>query len=131
MYSVTEGLELEVLTPNEPGILGRVLGTLANGGINLRALCATSAGDRGRFQMVTSDNVKAEKALRTLGYKVRTRKVVLVEIGDRIGGGAEIGALLGNAVIDIDYTYGTSSGGGKTLLVFQTSNNKKAIETLS
>ena len=131
MYSVTEAAELEVITPNEPGILGRVLGTLANGGINLRALCATSEEDHGRFQMVTSDNAKAEKALRTLGYKVKSRKVVLVEIGDRIGGGAEIGALLGNAVIDIRYAYGTSSGGGKTLLVFQTSNNRKAIETLS
>jgi len=44
--------------------------------------------------------------------------------------GAEIGVLLGNAVIDIKYAYGTSSGEGRSLLVFNTSNNKKAIDTL-
>jgi len=43
---------------------------------------------------------------------------------------AEIGALLGNAVIDIDYCYGSSAGLGKALLVFRTTNNKKALETL-
>jgi hypothetical protein len=50
--------------------------------------------------------------------------------GDRIGVGAEIGALLGNAVIDIEYAYGSSAGEGKTFLVYQTSNNRKALETL-
>ncbi len=130
VHSVAEGTELEVLTPDEPGIFGRVLSTLANAGINLRALCVSSVGEKGRFQIVSSDNPKAEKALKTLGYKVRTRKVVLVETGDRIGAGAEIGALLGTAAIDIRYAYSTCPGGGRTLMVFQTSNNRKAIDTL-
>ncbi|MEN6312003.1 MAG: hypothetical protein ABFD80_10755, partial [Acidobacteriota bacterium] len=66
----------------------------------------------------------------TLGYKVKARKVVTCLVSDRIGAGAEIGALLGNAVIDIQYSYGSAAGDGRTLLVFQTSNNRKAIETL-
>ncbi len=61
---------------------------------------------------------------------MKTNKVVTVEIEDRIGAGAEIGALLGNAAIDIDYCYGTSIGSGRALLIFQTNNNKKAAETL-
>lgn len=130
MHNVKQETELYVITPNELGILGRVLGTLANAGVNLKALCARSEKRKGIFLLITSDNKKAEKALKELGYEVKTNKVVTVEIDDRIGAGAEIGALLGNAAIDIDYCYGTSTGKAKALLVFQTNDNKKAVETL-
>jgi len=128
--AIKEETELHVTTPNEPGIFARVLGTLANAAINVRALSVYSEGDEGHFRLVTSDPKKAEKALRSLGYKVRSRKVIAVVVTDRIGAGAEIGFLLGNAVIDIRYAYGTSAGDGNTLLIFHTSNNKKALATL-
>ena len=130
MTSVSEDTELTVTTPDEPGIFGRVLGTLANAGVNVRAFYVYSETEQGHFHLVTSDAKKAETALRTLGYKVNSKKVLTVRVTDRIGAGAEIGALLGNAVIDICYSYGTSSGEGKTLLVFHTSNNRKALDTL-
>ncbi|HCS46894.1 MAG: hypothetical protein A2V45_15370 [Candidatus Aminicenantes bacterium RBG_19FT_COMBO_58_17] len=130
MYKVEEATELHVITPNEPGILGRILGTLANAGVNLKALCAYSDEGQGHFLLITADNKKAEKSLKTLGYKVKTNKVITVEIGDRIGAGAEIGALLGNAIVDIDYCYGTTAGLGRALLVFKTNKHKKALETL-
>ncbi|MCJ7564604.1 MAG: hypothetical protein MUP52_08455 [Candidatus Aminicenantes bacterium] len=130
MQNVNIETELHVITPNEPGILGRVLGTTANAGVNLRALSAYSLEKEGHFLLITSNNKKAETALRALGYKVKTNSVITIEISDRIGAGAEIGALLGNAVIDIDYCYGTSTGAGRALLVFKTNNNKKAYVTL-
>jgi len=128
--SVNEDIELSVTTPDEPGIFGRVLGTLANAGVNVKAILVYTESEAGRFRLVTSDAAKAETALRTLGYKVKSKKVVTVLAADRIGVGAEIGALLGNAAIDIHYSYGSSSGEGKTLLVFNTSNNRKALDTL-
>lgn len=130
MHNVNIESELHVITPNEPGILGRVLGTLANAGVNLRALCAYAQESEGHFLLLTSNNKKAEAALRTLGYKVKANSVITAEIGDRIGAGAEIGALLGNAVIDIEYCYGSSAGAGRALLVFKTNNTKKAYSTL-
>lgn len=130
MHNVAIETELHVLTPNEPGILGRVLGTLANAGVNLRALSAYSREDEGHFLLLTSNNKKAEAALRSLGYRVTTNKVIIAEISDRIGAGAEIGALLGNAVIDIDYCYGSAAGKGNAVLIFRTNNNKRAYETL-
>ena len=130
MTSVSEDTELTVTTPDEPGIFGRVLGTLANAGVNVKALYAYSEADQGHFHFVTSDARKAETALRTLGYKVKSKKVVTVLVSDRIGAGAEIGALLGNAAVDIRYSYGSSSGEGRTLLVFHSSNNRKALDTL-
>jgi hypothetical protein len=130
VHKVEEATELHVITPNEPGILGRVLGTLANAGVNLKALCAYSDEGQGHFLLITADNKKAEKSLKTLGYKVKTNRVITVEIGDRIGAGAEIGALLGNAIVDIDHCYGTSAGLGRALLVFKTNRHKQALETL-
>ena len=130
MHNVAMETELHVITPNEPGILGRVLGTLANAGVNLRGLCVYTQETEGHFLLITSNNKKTETALRALGYKVKTNSVITAEIGDRIGAGAEIGALLGNAVIDITYCYGTSPGTGNALLVFKTNNDKKAYETL-
>jgi len=127
---VREETELHVITPNEPGIFGRVLGTLANAGINLRAYSVYSEEEKGHFLLVTSDNRKAESALRALGYKIKISKIITVEVADRIGVGAEIGALLAGALIDIKYSYGSSVGAGRTLLIFKTSNNKKALKTL-
>ncbi len=130
-HNVWQETELHVTTPNEAGIMGRVLGTLANAGVNLKALCAYSEEKKGTFYLITSDNKKAEKSLKALGYKVESHQVVVVKIDDRIGAGAEIGALLGNAAIDIHYCYGTSVGAGQALLILKTNNNQKAIETLS
>lgn len=130
VHNVKLETELRVITPNEPGILGRVLGTLANSGVNLWALQARSVQDKGVFLLLTSDNRKAETCLKALGYEVTRNEVLTVLIDDRVGAGAEIGALLGNAIIDIDYCYGSSAGMGKALLVFRTSDNKKALETL-
>lgn len=130
VYEVKLDNELQVITPNEPGILGRVLGTLANAGVNLRALNAFSEGKKGVFLMVTSDNTKAQKYLKILGYQIKSNPVVTVLVEDRIGAGSEIGALLGNAVIDVEHCYGSSADVGKVLLVFKTSDDKKAVETL-
>ena len=130
MTSVNEDIELTVTTPDEPGIFGRVLGTLANAGVNVKAIYVYSEAEQGHFHIVCSDAKKAETALRTLGFKVKSKKVVTVLLTDRIGAGAEIGALLGNAAVDIRYSYGSSSGEGKTLVIFHTSNNRKAIDTL-
>ncbi len=130
MPNVKQETELYVITPDEPGILGRVMGTLTNAGVNLKAIYARSERGKGIFFLITSNNKKAEKALKGIGYEVTTNNVVTVEIDDRIGAGAEVGALIGNAAIDIDYCYGTSAGGVKALLVFQTNDNKKTFETL-
>ncbi len=131
MLKVNKEIELEVITSNVTGIAGRVLGTLANAGINLKAFSAYTKKKEIHFRLVTSDSQKAEKALKAAGLEVRKGEVVAVLVRERIGVVAEIGALLGNAVIDIEYCYGSSSGKGEALLIFKTSDNQKALEVLS
>jgi len=110
LHKVKIETELHVTTPNEPGILGRVLGTLANSGINLVALNVYTEKNKGTFLLITTDNKKAKKCLKSLGYEVKTNSVISVMLSDRIGAGAEIGALLGNSVINVKYCYISSSG---------------------
>ncbi len=130
MHKVKIETELHVTTPNEPGILGRVLGTLANSGINLVALNVYTEKDKGTFLLISTDNQKAKKCLKSLGYEVKTNSVISVMLSDRIGAGAEIGALLGNSVINVKYCYISSSGTGKALLIINTDDNKRAYDTL-
>ncbi|MFQ6069498.1 MAG: ACT domain-containing protein [Candidatus Aminicenantales bacterium] len=130
MQKIKRETELHIIVENETGILGRILSTLANAGLNLRALSVYTEGNKGHFHIISSDNRKAEKALKSLGYKVSVGDVITILIDDRIGAGAEVGALLGNAVIDVEYCYCTSAGSGQALLVFRTNDNKKAYETL-
>ncbi len=130
MPNVKQETELYVITPDEPGILGRVLGTLANAAQKQKPHSPQTQRGKGNYILITTDNKKAEKAQKAIAYKVETKNVVTIEIDDRIGAGAEVGALIGNAAIDIDYCYGTSAGEVKALLVFQTNDNRKAVETL-
>ena len=120
MNVVREEIELKVITPNEPGIFGRVLATLANAGINLRAYCVQSEKhqEKGQFNLVTSDHKKAEAALRSLGYKIKTTKVITVEVDDRavlqIGHGqnGRIGRSVGQ---NVNITIGKCAGQGDRL----------------
>ena len=130
MHNVKIETELHVTTPNEPGILGRVLGTLANSGINLLALNVYTEKDKGTFLLITTDNKKANKCLKSLGYEVNKNSVITVMLSDRIGAGAEIGALLGNSVINVKYCYVSASGTGKALLIINTDDNNRAYDTL-
>jgi len=130
LHKVKIETELHVTTPNEPGILGRVLGTLANSGINLLALNVYTEKDKGTFLLITTDNKKAKKCLKSLGYEVNTNSVISAMLSDRIGAGAEIGALLGNSVINVKYCYISSSGTGKALLIINTDDNNRAYDTL-
>ncbi len=131
MLKVTKEIELEINAPKMIGISGRILGTLANAGVNLKAFCAYPQKNNITFLLITNNNEKAEKALKAAGLNVKKNNVISVLVRERIGAAAEIAALLGNAVIEIEYCYGSSSGKGEVLLIFKTSNNQKAFEVLS
>ncbi len=131
MLKVTKETELEINAPRMIGISGRILGTLANARVNLKAFCAYPRDDKITFLLVTNDNEKAENALKAAGLNVKKNNVITVLVRERIGAAAEIAALLGNAVIEIKYCYGSSSGKGEVLLIFNTSDNQKAYEVLS
>jgi len=123
--------ELVVTTPNEVGTMGRVLKLISDAGVSVSAFCAYVQEDKGVFLLVTEDNAKAESVLQAAGYETRSDEVVCVQVESKVGTGAGIGTKLGDAGVDIQYTYATSAEGGESIAIFKTADNDKAVEALS
>jgi len=125
MSEVKKGIELLVTTPNEVGTLGKLSATVAQAGIDFITMSAWGEGNQGYFKMLTSDNLKATQQLKSLGYQVDQKEVLLVEVDNKPGALAGLAKKIADAGINIDYCYGAGES-DKVLLVFATQNNEKA-----
>jgi hypothetical protein len=81
------------------------------------------------FLITTSDNTKTLNILKDT-YDVKTEEVVFVEFPDEIGQGAKVLTTLAEAKINLNSSFATSTG-GKVLLVLSTSDNDKAVKTIT
>lgn len=125
------GKQLQVVTPNKIGMLAEVTGTIADTGVNIDALCAYAIGKKAYFLVITNDNAKALKALKTKKFQAKEENVVLVDLENRVGAAGEMGSKLKEAKVDLSYIYGTTCGrGGPAMLVFKSNKNAKAVEVL-
>ena len=79
--------QLTFIVPNRVGLLSEVTTFLANGKINIEALCAYGRGQEGVFMIVTDNNAKAKKILTQMGAEVEVEEVIVVEL--KSGGGAK------------------------------------------
>jgi len=122
--------ELIATTPNEIGTMGRVFKLIAQAGVSVQAFCAYVQEDKGVFCLVTDNNAKAENVLKAAGYEIRSDEVVRVQVESKIGTGADIGTKLGDAGIDIQYSYATSAVEGESVAIFKTADNDKAVKVL-
>jgi len=108
--------QISIFVENEPGVLARVAKALADGGVNLRALCVSDNVDDAVLRIVVDDDAKAIDVLERQGALVVSRDVVEVEVPDRPGALASIAALLSDKKINISYAYGSAGGAGKAHL---------------
>lgn len=126
------GKQLQIITPNKVGMLAEVTNSIADVGVNIDALCAYAMGKKAVFLIVTSDNARAVKILKEKKYKVKEEKVVLVELGNRVGAAGEMADTLRDAKIDLSYIYGTTCGcGGPALLVLKSNKNTNVVKVLA
>lgn len=125
------GKQLQVVTPNKVGMLAEVTGIIADSGVNIDAFCAFRKGNKACFLVITNDNAKAAKALKTKKFKVKEEKVVMVDLDNRVGTAVELGNKLKEAKVDLSYIYGTTCGSGPATIVFKSNKDAKAIEVLA
>jgi len=105
--------ELLVKTGNKVGMLAAVTETIAKSGANITALNAFGVDKDAIFRIITSDNAKAINA-------------------NKAGEAAQLGNKLKAANIDVIYIYGsTCDCGGPSTIIFNCSDNKKAVEILN
>lgn len=123
--------QISIFIENVPGRLLAVTQALADAGINLRALNLVDITDFGVLRLLVSDVAKARRIMMEKQMPARVDEVIAVEIEDIPGSLASVLRPLLDASISVTYMYafiGFSSG--KAVMIFQFSDNDKAIETL-
>jgi hypothetical protein len=123
--------QISIFIENAPGRLFAVTRALADAGINLRALNLVDISDFGVLRLLVSDVAKARRIMMEKQMPARVDEVIAVEIEDIPGSLASVLKPILDASINVTYMYafiGFSSG--KAVMIFQFSDNDKAIEVL-
>ena len=125
------GKQLIVKTPNKVGTLAAVSNTMAAEGINILCLGAVEQGNEGHFWIVTDNNTTGAERLKSKGYTVQEKDVVLVEIGSEAGTLAPVAKVIGDCPINVHNCFFTTpKGSGNVLIVLTTENNPKAVQVI-
>ena len=100
---------------SKPGELGRITKALGEAKVNITALGAytTPAGSECPVWLQVSSPSKAKKVLDRLGVRFTEEEVLRITVPDKPGVLGEIGTRLGQANINIDYAYATTTKGSR------------------
>ena len=130
--SVELGEELIITTINKVGLLADISMMLASEGINIEAAVGYEIGKMAVLMLVTNANLKIVDELKKKRYKsVKESEVVLVDLEDKPGALKVVTTELKSAKIDIKHLYVTTSAGGWSRMVIQTSDNENAMAVLN
>lgn len=97
--------QISVFLENKPGKLAEFVELLRENGIDMRALSLAEAADFGVARVIVSDADKAQQVLREAGKISKVTPVLAVEVPDEPGALYRILGLLGEAQINLEYTY--------------------------
>jgi len=123
--------QISIFLENRAGRLSEVTRTLAEAGINIRALSLADTSDFGILRLIVSDNEKAKQALKEQGFTVGRTTVVPVEVQDEPGGLQAILDILSAEGINVEYMYAFVQQSGKNaVLIFRFDRTDQAIDVL-
>jgi len=130
MAKATKVNHLIVETPDEVGMMAKVCSAISDAGVNIRAISAYVKEGKGYFMLLTDDNARAEQALKSAGFTVSQEEAVAVELENEVGAAKKVTQKMASAGVNLKYCYGSTGNGTMALLVFNSSDNEKAIRTL-
>jgi len=122
--------QLIVETPDKVGMMAKVCSAISDAGVNIKAISASARARKGHFMILTENNPKAKEALKAAGFKVKEEEAVAVELENEVGAAKKLAKKLADAKVNLRYCYGSTGNGTMALLVFNSSDNEKAIRTL-
>ena len=124
--------QLSVFIENQPGKLVEAVETLAEAGIDLRALSLADTADFGILRVIVDKPALALNVLQDAGYLVKSSDVIPVSVGDRPGGLAEALRVLSNAGIDVEYTYAfVAHSSDNAFVILRVGDNDAAVKVLT
>jgi len=112
--------QISVFLENTTGRLSEVTKTLANAGINLRAISIADTADFGILRLIADKTDDAVAVLNTVGFTTRQTDVVAVEIEDIPGSLAKLMDVFRESKVNIEYLYASLEGQvGKAVVIFK------------
>jgi len=121
--------EIVVRVPNRIGTLAQISKLVADKGFDLSAVCAFVEGKDAVIRLITEDNLRVSDALVENGFSLAEKEVVVVEVPHRPGMLRRVTEDMARADVDLVHMYATAVG-DRSLLVFSSSNNERALVAL-
>jgi hypothetical protein len=122
--------QISVFSENRPGRLAAIALALGEEKINILAFSIAEASGFGVVRALVDHPEKAHKKLTSLGFNVAFTDVIAVHMKDIPGGLYEVAKILGDAKINIEYSYAYSGKDG-AVLILRVDHVEEAIEKIS
>jgi hypothetical protein len=105
--------------PNKPGEGARVLGALADAGVNLLAFSGFPSGRKAQLDFIPEDVAVFKSAVKTAKIKIRPQKFgFLVQGDDRKGAVADLLKTMAEKKINVTAIDSVSAGAGRYASIF-------------
>ena len=123
--------QISIFLENKSGRLLDACRSLADEGVNIRALSIAETADYGVLRLIVSDPAKAMKAMSEKEFTVSETEVIAVEVPDEPGGLAGVLTPLHAANVNIEYLYCfVEKTGQSAMVVFRVEQLDEAIKAL-
>lgn len=124
--------QISVFLENRAGQFAEITTTLADNGIDLRAISIAETADYGILRMIVDNAEKATSILMQHGYLLSMTPVLVVSVPDAPGGIAPVLTTMAEGNIDIEYMYSLfTHTEGKAYIVFRVSETEKFVQLLA
>ena len=123
--------QISVFLENKSGRLAEVTRSLADAGINIRALSLAETIDYGVLRLIVDRPHETKQALSGAGFTVSETEVIAVEMPDRPGGLAAIVDVVTASGLNIEYLYAfVGQRGENAVVIFRIDEVTAALEAL-
>lgn len=123
--------QLSIFVENKTGRLAEITRTIADAGVDIRAISIADTSDFGILRLIVDDPDKAVDALKAANMTVSLTTVIAIGIQDKPGEFAKAMDVLAKAAVCIEYMYAfISRDNGKALVILRVDSNERAIEAL-
>ncbi len=109
--------QISVFSENRPGRLAAIAHALEEEKINILAFSIAEANGFGVVRALVDHPKKAYDKLTSIGFNVAFTDVIAVKMRDEPGGLYEIAKIIGDAKINIEYSYAYSGKEGAVLIL--------------
>ena len=109
--------QISVFSENRPGRLAAIAHALGEVNVNILAFSIAEANGFGVVRALVDHPQKAHDKLQSLGFNIAFTDVIAVKMKDQPGGLYEVAQILGDAGINIEYSYAYSGKDGAVLIL--------------